>query len=101
MTDRENEERCRVGSVVFAKAGRERGKLMAVVASEGDYRYLVDGQMRLLSKPKKKKLMHIQKTNWSIDLSRLAADEGRRYSDGDIKKKLAALLKGGEDIVEE
>ena len=52
-----------IGQIVFSKAGRDKGGIFVVIRTEGDYAYLADGETRRLEKPKKKKFMHIQKTN--------------------------------------
>jgi ribosomal protein L14E/L6E/L27E len=65
-----------VGQIVYSKAGRDKGRAFAVVKSEGGYLYLADGKLRKIEKPKKKKIMHIQKT-------------------GDIQQELKAMLLSG------
>lgn len=52
-----------VGQIVFAKAGREKGNAFVVTKVALPYVFLADGKLRTLSKPKKKKIMHIQITN--------------------------------------
>lgn len=52
-----------VGQIVFAKAGREKGNAFIVTKVALPYVFLADGKLRTLSKPKKKKIMHIQITN--------------------------------------
>lgn len=52
-----------VGQIVFAKAGREKGNAFVVTKVALPYVFLADGKLRTLSKPKKKKVMHIQITN--------------------------------------
>ena len=51
------------GQIVYSKAGRDKGRVFAVVSVSGNYLYLADGETRLLEKPKKKKIMHVQRTN--------------------------------------
>ena len=43
------------GQIVFPIKGRGKGSAMIVLATDGEYAYLVDGKNRLLEKPKKKK----------------------------------------------
>jgi ribosomal protein L14E/L6E/L27E len=52
-----------VGQIVYSKAGREKGRAFVVVKAEGNYLYLAEGALRRLENPKKKKIMHIQKTH--------------------------------------
>ena len=43
-----------------SKAGHDKGKLYIIMKTEGEYVYLTDGRLRPLSKPKKKKRIHVQ-----------------------------------------
>ncbi len=52
------------GSAVYAKAGKEKGRLFFVIKTEGDFAYLADGDTRKIEKPKKKRLKHLNKTNY-------------------------------------
>ncbi len=56
------------GSVVIAKAGRDKGKPF-VVTEMIDRRFAViaDGRRRPLERPKKKNLIHLQATAAAID----------------------------------
>ena len=44
-----------VGSVVRAKAGRDRNGYFVVVGLDGGFAYIADGRSRKVEKPKKKK----------------------------------------------
>ena len=63
------------GQIVFSKHGRDMGRPFIIFSVEGEYAYLVDGALRKLEKPKKKKNKHLQAT---------------LYIDADIKHKLEA-----------
>ena len=52
-----------IGSIVYSKAGRDKGKYFAVISLEGEFAYLCDGDIRKFDKPKKKKLKHLSVTN--------------------------------------
>ena len=54
----------KVGSIVRSKAGRDKGHLFIVLATDGEYVYMADGELRKSDSPKKKKLKHIQGTNY-------------------------------------
>ena len=73
------------GQVVFSKQGRDKGNVMIVINTEAEYVYLVDGKLRTLDKPKKKKIKHIQPTNHIADLK----TDGRALQDADIRKQLS------------
>ena len=75
------------GQVVFVKKGRDKGRAMVVVSVDGEYVYLVDGKLRLLEKPKKKKAKHIQPTK---NIASLVLACGRTLQNTDIRKSLDA-----------
>lgn len=53
-----------LGSIVQSTAGRDKGKLFLVVKVEENYVYLVDGDLRKIENPKKKKLKHLELTRY-------------------------------------
>ena len=57
------------GSVVRAKAGRDKDGFFVVIKTEGCYAYICDGRRRKVDHPKKKKLIHLQATNSVFDIS--------------------------------
>ena len=78
------------GQIVYSKAGRDRGTPFVIVAVEGDFVYIVNGESRPLARAKKKKGKHIQPTN-DVEhelAAKLAA--GTYVNDAEIVK----LLKG-------
>lgn len=50
----------KLGSVVMAKAGKEKGSLFVVVGLDERYAYLSDGKRLKRNKPKKKSFKHIK-----------------------------------------
>ena len=53
-------ERYEVGMLVRSKAGHDKGHVYVIFKADGAYVYLVDGVIRTLEKPKKKKKKHVQ-----------------------------------------
>ena len=76
------------GQVVFSKCGRDKGRAFMVLSVEDEYVFLADGQLRPLSKPKKKKAKHIQQTHTILE--GLAAGG---LTDADIRKGLQLFKK--------
>ena len=76
-----------IGQVVFAKCGRDKGKAFVVINVRDEYLYLVDGNLRTLDKPKKKKVKHVQPTNYIANINVV----GRALQDADIRKELKAF----------
>ena len=83
------------GTIVFSKRGRDKGRAMLVLAVEDEYLQLVDGKLRTLDRPKKKKAKHIQPTNFQVDMQ---INDGRKMQDADIRKwiKLFVVQEGGK-----
>lgn len=53
-----------VGNIVISKAGRDKGRRLVVVeVLDSAYCLVADGDLRKLEKPKRKKWMHLKKTN--------------------------------------
>ncbi len=77
-----------IGQVVFSKSGRDKGRPFIVIKVDKQYLYLVDGSLRKLEKPKKKKNIHVQKTHDIIDHIKKNIEEGKKITDSDIKKAL-------------
>lgn len=69
-----------VGTIVFSKAGRDKKKMLLTIRVEGNYAYVCDGLLRRVEKPKKKKLIHLQKTNYiaEIDSDNITNSQVRR-----------------------
>ena len=53
-------ERYEVGMLVRSKAGHDKGHVYVIYNIEEAYVYLVDGTIRTIAKPKKKKKKHVQ-----------------------------------------
>ena len=68
------------GSLVYSRAGRDKGTLYVVLSLENGYVYLSDGDTRRVENPKKKKLKHINKTNTvcRLDFDKLENHEVRK-----------------------
>lgn len=72
-----------VGMLVYSKAGRDKKNLFLVLDIENDYAYIADGDMRKAEKPKKKKLIHLQKIN------KVFEDINKDISNSEIRKIIA------------
>jgi ribosomal protein L14E/L6E/L27E len=49
-----------IGKFVTSSAGHDAGKCYVIIQIENEYVYLVDGKIRTLSHPKKKKRIHVK-----------------------------------------
>jgi len=74
-----------VGSVVYSNAGRDEGRYYMVYEILDDtFVTIVDGNLRKMSKPKKKKLKHLK--NYGDVLENIAEKlkEGKKVYDAEI-----------------
>lgn len=57
------------GQLVISKSGRDKGRMFLVSAVlDEQFVSLVDGKLRRLEKPKRKKIIHLQATNYHSDV---------------------------------
>ncbi|EDS76460.1 ribosomal protein L14E [Clostridium botulinum C str. Eklund] len=53
-----------IGKIVYSKAGRDQGRMFIIFnVIDDDYVSIVDGDLRTVEKPKKKKLKHLYITD--------------------------------------
>ena len=84
-----------VGDLVVSRAGRDKGRPFVVQKAEEGFVYLVDGDLRKLDRPKKKKRMHV-KPYPKKGLCRMEFPEGRQMCDADIRKYIVAVTVADE-----
>ncbi len=62
-------ERFEKGMLVKSKAGHDKGKVYVIVGMDETYVYVVDGRLRKLENPKKKKYRHVQVIQKRYDIT--------------------------------
>lgn len=60
---------CGIGMLARSIAGHDKGNVYVIMNVEDAYIYLVDGNIRPLDKPKKKKEKHVQVIKKEYDIS--------------------------------
>lgn len=79
-----------IGSVVISKAGRDKGRNFVVVAMEGEFVYLCDGDLRKSDSPKKKKIeAPCPVTNTVCDYIGDKIKENKKVTNTEIRRALA------------
>ena len=76
------------GQVVYSKSGRDKRRPFIIVDFDEQYLYLVDGDLRKLEKPKKKKMMHVQIVNDVIEDIKQKLEDKAYLNDADFRKAL-------------
>ncbi len=73
-----------VGRVVRSKAGHDSNDIFAVVGSDENYVFIIDGKERRVEKPKRKNPRHIELTSYMLSPEEMAAN-------GRLKKALGRI----------
>ena len=82
--------------IVLSLTGRDKGRLMLVMAEEGDFLLLANGRARRAESPKRKRRKHVSLQGASDDRTQRKLLEAGRLTNSDIRKALA-LWTGDED----
>lgn len=85
-----------LGSIVFSKAGRDKGEYFVVVASEGEYAYICDGKTRKCDKPKKKKLKHMTVTKAVSELICKKLTDNEKVTNNEIRRAISEFRENQE-----
>ena len=72
------------GAVVKSLAGRDKGKLFAVMQSDENRVLVCDGKERPVDRPKSKNIRHVERVGYSLDESETATNRA-------LKKAIARL----------
>ena len=82
-----------LGQLVRSIAGRDKGRFMIVIdVIDENYVYVVDGDLRKIEKPKKKKIKHLQLLNKKADFIAEKLTKKRKISNEEIRKALNELI---------
>lgn len=87
-----NNERVTTGQVVKSRAGRDRGKIFLVIdVIDEDYVYVVDGDLRKLDNPKRKKIKHLIIYNTILSELNYKIDNKIKINNAYIRKLLEPI----------
>lgn len=77
-----------MGMTAVSLAGHDKGKTYVILSVDEHFVYLVDGSIRTLQNPKKKKLKHVQVNRTVLFWIKNLLDENKKIYDSDIIKAL-------------
>lgn len=78
-----------IGRVVYSKAGRDSGRPFLILNVINDnYVNIIDGDLRKIEKPKKKKLKHLNMTNQVVNEIKELIVSGNTFSNAKVRKCL-------------
>jgi ribosomal protein L14E/L6E/L27E len=79
---------CKIGEFAKSKAGHDKEEIFIIINKEEEYVYLVDGKSRILDRPKKKKIKHIQVINQIDEELQRKLETNLILRDEDIKRAI-------------
>lgn len=83
-----------VGQVVKSRAGRDKGNIFLVLSIvDKEYVLIVDGSLRKLDKPKKKKVKHLTIYNTKLSELKYKLDNNVKINNAYIRKLLEPFNK--------
>mgnify|MGYP001275710880 CR=1 FL=1 len=81
-----------LGELVFSKAGRDSGRKFIITSIvDANYVFIVDGDLRKIEKPKKKKIKHLELTGIVVDSLSEKLKNNLKVTNSEIRKALSAL----------
>jgi ribosomal protein L14E/L6E/L27E len=78
-----------VGNVVISKAGRDKGGRFIVLSVSDNYAMLANGELRKVDKPKRKKIKHLQKTNYVSEFIAEKMKNTGKVTNSEVRKAIA------------
>ena len=82
-----------ISDVVKATAGRDKDKLLYVIALEGEFLVLANGKDRPLDRPKRKKRKHVQKVLRAETRVAEKLRRGDKVLNSELRRDLAFLIR--------
>lgn len=70
----------KIGQIVYSKAGRDKGKVMAVISNSDSEIFVVDGKERPLERPKLKNQKHLIVTGYCLKQEEYRSNKALRSS---------------------
>lgn len=86
------DDKIKIGRVVLAKAGRDKGDIFTIVGKiDEDYVLIANGTNRSVDKPKKKKIRHLEPKPDCLEVIGEKILKGQKVFDAEIRKSLEIL----------
>ena len=80
-----------MGMTAVSLAGHDKGKTYVILSVDKNYVYLVDGSIRTLQNPKKKKLKHVQVNYTVVSWIQNILNADKKVYDSDIIRALREI----------
>ncbi|MBE7031709.1 MAG: RNA-binding protein [Ruminococcaceae bacterium] len=83
------EEKFSMGDIVLSKAGRDSGRYFVVVAVDGIFVYICDGDLHKIDKPKKKKIKHVKPTEGKSEYVAAKLVEESKVTNTELRRAIS------------
>ena len=81
--------------IVYSKAGRDKGKPFVVISLENElFALIADGDLRKITKPKRKKIKHLKLTGKSTEFLKDKLKDSAEVTNRELKKAIADFING-------
>lgn len=82
-----------IGQIIISKAGRDAGRLFIVIDKvDEQFILLVDGDLRKVDRPKKKKIKHVAKTNRISGFIQKKLKQNEKITNAMVRKEIEELM---------
>lgn len=87
-----------IADLVVSLSGRDKNRIFMVLeVLDSNYVLIADGMLRKLEKPKKKKVKHLEKSQYTLNERLLQKiSEGKKITNAELRKSLRALTDDAE-----
>lgn len=84
----------RIADLVISLSGRDKNRVFMVTeVLDSDYVLIADGMLRKLEKPKKKKIKHLEKSQFVLNERLLQKiSEGKKITNAELRKTIRTLI---------
>lgn len=87
-----------IGRVVLSRSGRDKGRAFLIVeVIESPYVLIVDGGLRRLAKPKKKKLKHLDLQPMVLENIQEKLTQGKKVFDAELRSALKNAMESQKE----
>lgn len=85
-----------VGTLVESLAGHDKNQIFVILDKKDEYLYLVDGKVRTLAKPKRKKIKHVRNFDY-VDLNLVHMLKTDKLYDSHIRKAIKKFIDSNKE----
>jgi len=82
------------GSIVFSKAGRDKGNYFIILSLDDNYAYICDGGIRKVTTPKKKKMKHLKSVEHIDDFISEKIKNGGKVTNREVRRSIYKYVHG-------